>query len=446
MEPRPYQEKAIRFIIEYAAEHPSGKLLVVLPPGGGKTLIAACVLRLLAADQGMRGLTWAHRRELVGQMRDHLIRCGVPEQMLGVVMAGDKRVNPSAHIQVTSVDTLRHRDKPPADIVVSDEAHRDASDGRRKLRAMYPTSFHLGMTGTPIRSDNRSLETDYAALYVAAQPSDLATHGWIALPKMYTVPPSELPNLHGIRKVAGDFDLGQLESASNTKALIGSIVDHWVRLADNRRTIVFPVSVKHSRAIVARFLAAGIAAEHLDGTETVVRRAGILAAFAAGSLRVVSSCGVLSEGIDIPEVKCVVMARATESVGLLIQQGGRCMRPHGDMVPLILDHAGNILRHGPPHADRPWSFGLSTEESAARFRVPQKMCKSCGLIVPISTRICDGCGAEFWVPTLDLIERDVDLVEWDKIAAYAQERGFGEHWARAVFDAKMKGAANGRAA
>lgn len=189
MEPRPYQdrhyqERAERVILDYFEARPQGSLLAVAPPGSGKTKMAARLLREMASD-GKRGLALAHRRELVGQHRDHLVRCGMPEDMLGVIMANDQRVMPDAPIQVASVDTLRHRDKPPADFIVWDEGHRDASDGRRALRELYPAAAHLGLTATPIRTDGRSLEAEYDDLYVIAQPSEILAGGWIKAPKMY---------------------------------------------------------------------------------------------------------------------------------------------------------------------------------------------------------------------------------------------------------------------
>lgn len=107
--PWPHQERTAEFIFGYMAEHIRGRLLVVIPPGGGKTWIAAHVQRVAAAEQGLRALAWAHRRELIGGMYDHLVESGVPAPMIGVVMAGDRRENPSAPIQVGSVDTIRHR-------------------------------------------------------------------------------------------------------------------------------------------------------------------------------------------------------------------------------------------------------------------------------------------------------------------------------------------------
>lgn len=446
MDPRPYQAEAVQKITDYATENIRGRLLVVCPPGGGKTLIGAIAMRLLASDQGLRGLAWAHRRELVGQMCDHLVECGIPSKMIGVVMAGDKRYNPTAPIQVGSVDTIRHRNKPLADFVVSDEAHRDASDGRRKLRALYPDAFHLGLTATPVRLDGRGLRAEYDEMFVAAQPSELIAEGWLAAPMIYTVPPELLPDLKGVKKTGGDFAVGELEARTNKRALVGNIVEHWQRLAEGRRTIVYPVGIKHSHAIVARFRAAGVAAEHVDGDTP--NREKILKRLADGSLLVVSSCGVLSEGTDIPAVKCVVSARPTASLALAIQQAGRCMRPWRDAVPLILDHSGNYTRqkHGFPHADQSWS--LDETRKAAGEKAPTRACDGCGLVVAISATTCPGCGAFFHEvkPVLDERPEELKLAafseeekraELDRLREFAAKRGFREGWAEKVYRAKF---------
>lgn len=429
--------------------------MVVMPPGGGKTALMAYVLRMLAAEQGLSGLVWAHRRELVGQAYDHLVECGVPPAMVGVVMAGDKRENRSAPIQVASVDTLRAREKPLADIIVSDEAHRDASDGRRRLRALYPDAFHLGLTATPIRLDGRGLREDYDEMLVAAQPSELIAEGWLAAPMIYTVPTELLPDLKGVKKRGGDFREDELEARSNRRALVGGIVDHWQRRAEGRRTIVFPVGIKHSRAIVARFQAAGVAAEHLDGETSLAERVRILAGLRSGSIPVVSSCGVLSEGVDAPEVKCVVLARATQSLGLFIQQCGRALRPWEGVTPVVLDHAGNTIgqKHWAPHADREWSLDSAKSNVAGRSAA-MKACPSCLVVIGAGCASCPGCKAPLVVAPAEPVEKGGELVEFRanfsaeektaelaRLRSLAAARGFREGWAERVYEAKFGEAA-----
>lgn len=446
---RPYQADTVKKAVDYAAENPRGRLLVVCPPGGGKTLIAALMMRALAGDCGLRGLAWAHRRELVGQMRDHLVESGIPSELIGVEMAGDKRNNSTAPIQVGSVDTLRHRAKPLADFVISDEAHRDASDGRRKLRALYPDAFHCGFTATPVRLDGRGLRAEYDEMIIAAQPSELIAKGWLAAPTIYTVPTELLPDLRAVKKRGGDFEARALEAATNKRALVGNIVEHWQRHAKNQRTICFPVSIKHSRAIVGRFIAAGVTAAHLDGTMSQDARSDVLEQLRRGAIRVVSSVGVLSEGIDVPSVRCVIMARPTASLVLFIQQGGRCMRPWRGNVPIILDHAGNCERHnGTPFDDMPWALTDGRERSSSGPTI--KVCKACFAVVAIGCRSCPQCSNIFSASTAEPEEERGDLVvfkprfsEEEKqattshIQSFAAARGLPADWVKKVCDARL---------
>lgn len=453
MQPRPYQGRAVQQVLEYAVEYISGRILLVVPGGGGKTFIGATLLRIMAVEQGLRGLAWAHRRELVDGMYEHLVECGVPRELLGVVMAGDPRHNPAAPIQVASVDTLHHRDKPPADLVISDEAHRDASDGRRKLRGLYPDALHVGLTATPCRLDGRGLGREYDTMIVVAQPSELIADGHLApAPRIFTVPPELLPELKGVKVAGGDYELGELERATNRRTLVGSIVSEWQRLAERRRTMVFPVGLKHSRAIVARFRAAGIAAEHLDGETPRGERRKILEALAAGTVQVVSSCGVLSEGINVPAVKCVVMARPTKSLALVIQQASRAMRPWEGVRPLILDHAGNVVvqKHGMPHADQEWSLKPALSSRKWSGKAPAKACEECRAVVAAGCAACPECGVVF--PRMPDVpcEEDGRLEEYnsnptaedlaaelDRIRQLANEKGFAPGWAEKVYAARF---------
>src|SRR5690606_30708365 len=137
-------------------------------------------------------------------------------------------------------------------------------------------------------------------------------------------------------------------------------------LGGGLRTVAFAVNVEHSRAIVARFVAAGVAAEHLDGSTPTAERDAILRRLETGETRIVSNCAVLTEGWDQPAVKCAILARPTQSTGLYLQQAGRILRPWQDVRPIILDHAGNSLAHGLPQDDRALTLdGGATHASRA---------------------------------------------------------------------------------
>ena len=201
--------------------------------------------------------------------------------------------------------------------------------------------------------------------------------------------------MSGVRTRGGDYLEQDLARAVNDGQLVGDLVEHWKRLGGELRTVAFAVNVEHSRAIVARFVAAGVAAEHLDGETPTFERDAILARLERGETLVVSNCGVLCEGWDQPSVKCCVLARPTKSTGLYLQQAGRVLRPWQGVRPIILDHAGNVLEHGLPQDDREFSLDATEKRAVRSARRTTKACPSCETIVPSMAQKCPECGAAF---------------------------------------------------
>lgn len=449
---RPYQEKAVEWVSSRARIKPNARLLIVLPAGGGKTAIAAELMRRFVFDQDdMRGMFVAHREELLGQAKGAMIANGIAEGCIGDLsnLSKDRRV------VVASVDAIRSIKRlPPVDLLITDEAHRDAADFRRRLRKFYSDVLRVGFTATPERLDGKNLREDFDEMYVAAQPSELIAAGYLVAPKVFTVPKDKLPDLRGIRSTEGEYDTKDLESRSNKPALLGNIVEHWKSRAEGRKTMAFACSREHSIAIVDRFKKEGIRAEHLDGKTSKERRESILIDFKAGKIDILSSCDLLSEGIDIPSVKCVIMARPTASLIIVNQQAGRCMRPSPEdkRSALILDHAGNIARHGYPHADRDWSLGSFKPREAKKSEVIE--CPKCHAMIMEGSQCGECKGGKFnpffLLQTGTLVELPGELVtlasalpvhertrEYNRLLAFAAQRGFDPQWANRVYAAKF---------
>ena len=349
---RPYQEKAVVQLRRRLVEK-KRKLLLAAPTGSGKTVIAAFIVAS-AILKGKRVLFIAHRRELINQTFRKLVDANIPEQNIGIIMAKDKRTRPEALVQVASIDTLRRRKFPEADLVIIDEAHRSLAVSYLNVIAHYADKgvAVLGMTATPYRGDGKGLGDVYEALEIVASPRQLIEMGFLVEPRVFTVPNQFLPNLSGVRVRKGDYLESDLEEAVNQAQLVGNIVEHWLQRANGVRTVAFAVSVAHSKNICQQFVAKGIPAEHLDGETPMVVRDAILARLQAGVTKIVCNCGVLCEGWDQPSVKCAILARPTKSTGLYLQQGGRILRPWEGVGALILDHAGNARMHGLPQDDR----------------------------------------------------------------------------------------------
>jgi DNA repair protein RadD len=392
------------------AFHRVRRVLYTLPTGGGKTHVAVAHI-ITARRRGERILFLAHRRELVNQAAKRLIRAGVPECDIGVIMAGDRRACALSPVQVASVDTVRRRNKPDADFIIVDECHRVMSPTYRSLLALYPNAKVLGLTATPFRLDGKGLRAEFDEIVVGCSPQELIEHGQLVTSRVFTVPDELLPVLKDVRIVAGDYNQGQLGKVMNRRPLVASIVQEYKRLGEDRAAVVFSSGREHARVIQAEFAEAGYAAEYLDGDTPVADRDAMLARLRDGATRVLVNCDVLVEGWDAPWVKCVILARPTRSLGRYLQMVGRVLRRYRGETALVLDHAGNARMHGLPDQDRREGFTLDGRHSVAKqSEAPLKRCPECGMMVATGFYACPNCGHDWLVePVPDVVS--ADLVE-----------------------------------
>ncbi len=137
-------------------------------------------------------------------------------------------------------------------------------------------------------------------------------------------------NISGVKKAAsGDFQLGDLSKAVNTDETNNITVCAWLSRASNRKsTLVFCVDLAHVSDLTAMFRRHGIAAQFVTGDTPKQIRSERLDAFKNQEFPVLVNCGVFTEGTDIPNIDCVLLARPTRSRNLLVQMIGRGMRLH----------------------------------------------------------------------------------------------------------------------
>ena len=133
-----------------------------------------------------------------------------------------------------------------------------------------------------------------------------------------------------VKKAAsGDFQAKHLSNAVNTQETNEITVRAWLSCAEDRKsTLVFCVDLTHLSALAEEFRRHGIDARSITGETAKVKRSERLDAFKNGEYSVLLNCGVFTEGTDIPNIDCVLLARPTRSRNLLIQMIGRGMRLH----------------------------------------------------------------------------------------------------------------------
>lgn len=366
------------------------------------TVIAAAIIESAAA-KGNSVLFLDHRKEITEQTSRKLHAVGVDH---GIIQAGFP-ARPGERVQVASIQTLHARairscsiDLPDAAVVVIDEAHHARASTYREILDAYPNAVILGLTATPCRGDGRGLGNLFEALVECPQVAELTAAGYLVPARIYA--PSR-PDLTGVRIARGDYVERELGERVNTVELVGDIVEHWLKLAERRRTVLFAAGVAHSVHLRDEFRAAGVLAEHIDGSTPREEREQILARVATGQVELVSNAAVLTEGWDSPAVSCLVLARPTKSLGLFRQIVGRVLRPYpGKEDCLILDHAGAVFEHGFP--DDPIKWELREDRRAAN---PRQAARGGGRLPALTTcpecravrmegKPCPACG---WRPT-----------------------------------------------
>lgn len=387
MELRPYQHEAIAGAREQLRRG-AKRVLLTCPTGGGKTVIAAEIIRS-AVGKGSRVLFLAHRRELIQQTCDKLSRFGVRH---GVVMAG-QRLALQQPVQVASVQTLIRRPGQLArvDLVFVDEAHHfTMKNTYAQLLGWWPNAKVVGLTATPWRLDGHGLADVFDAHVLARTPRELRDEGFLVPVGGWEY---EGIDTSSARVRNGDFVAHEMTAAATERRLVGDIVAEWRNHAGGARTVLFAVSIEHSQMMVAEFQKAGVAAEHIDGEMPTVQRDQVLARLRAGVTTLVSNCNVLTEGFDCPELECCVLARPTLSTSLYLQMVGRVLRPSpGKAMARIHDHAGCLAAHGHPFAERDYSPETSSraERKAVDKAGSTKRCPGCKSVY--ARWPCDSCG------------------------------------------------------
>ncbi|MFN7130780.1 MAG: DEAD/DEAH box helicase [Myxococcales bacterium] len=417
MDLRDYQVRAIEGI---RSRIRAGKkrVLLVSPTGSGKTVTAAEVIRS-AVSRGTKVVFLAHRRELINQCSAKLDSFGVEH---GIIQGSHPRYRPWEPVQVASVQTLRKRErKPEAQLIVVDEAHHARAATYERIFAAYPQAPILGLTATPWRTDGKGLGDLFEDVVVAATPAELVEQGHLVPCDGYAF---DAPDLSKVKVTAGDYDEGELGELMSGTKLVGNIVQQWLAHAGGVRTVVFAVHVAHSKQLVEQFRASGVAAEHVDGEMPVEEREAILARLKSGETRVVSNCQILTEGWDLPELGCVIMARPTKSVGLYLQCVGRGLRPApGKLVARLHDHAGCAFEHGLPTDDRDYSLEGSPVKKRGAKGAPApsvRTCERCFALYPPALEACPRCGLSNAKRLTQVIEVEGTAIPLSEVKTYVK--------------------------
>lgn len=333
---RDYQQRAIDQIREHFSVG-RRRVLLHMATGAGKTVCFSHMLNE-ASIRGRNSIMVVRGKQLVEQASQRLFREGIRH---GVIQANHWNRDRGAKVQICSIDTLTRRElRPPADLIVVDEAHLATTGKYREFIESYSGAFVVAVTATPYCKESLRHLAEEVVHPVTVQ--ELIDLGFLVRPRYFS--PSA-PDLKGVRMMAGDYEPLELENRMNK--LTGDLVGHWRKFSKERPTLCFAVSIQHSQSIVDQFNSAGIPAEHIEADHSFAEREAAIERLRTGVTKLISNVGIFCTGVDIPFLSCILMARPTKSYNLFIQQAGRGTRPFPNKSDFILlDHAANVTRHG----------------------------------------------------------------------------------------------------
>jgi len=357
---REYQEDCIQAVLAFLQKGHK-RLGISLATGGGKTVIFTHLIdRVPAIGDATQTLILAHRRELVEQAAKHCINT-YPQKTVEVEL-GKHHSSGAADITVASIQSITSGDRlakfNPSrfKLILVDEAHHIVSPtyleltehfGLRHVQDWTKTSVPalVGVSATFSRFDGRKLGAVIDHLvyhrYYHSEKShsvfdadmlsdyiEMIEENWLS-DVIFTTVQTEAD----LRKVQsgtnGDFQTSALSQAINTNKTNELVVKCWLARAQGRQsTLVFCVDINHVMSLTAKFREFGVRAEFVTGITPAVERAARVDAFRKGEFPVLLNCSVFTEGTDIPNIDCILLARPTKSRNLLVQMIGRGMRLH----------------------------------------------------------------------------------------------------------------------
>ena len=344
---RPYQRDIQQKVINEGAHH---SIIVQMPTGTGKThLLTSVIYDHLKEEQSQCVWIVAHRRELVEQIEETVVRYGISKE--------------DGRVEVMSIQWLsRHwkdvKDERPS-LIVIDEAHHALAETYKELWLRYPNAKKLGMTATPCRLNRKGFTDLFDTLITSDSIADFIRQGWLSPFDYVSIRPDceDQRLIDGLEKrgADGDFQVKEMDTVLNKRPSIERLYESMRQYADGKKGIVYAISISHARNIAEYYKEQGMNAIAIDSKTPAKVRKQLVEDFRQGKIQVLVNVDVFSEGFDCPDVEFVQLARPTLSLAKYLQQVGRGLRKtEGKESCMIIDNVGLYRLFGLPTAYRDW--------------------------------------------------------------------------------------------
>lgn len=313
--------------------------LVVLPTGLGKTYLAA----FDAAKFSGRILFVVHNNEILQQACSTFQRV-MPDRSAGL-FNGTQR-DAKSHVVCANVYSLHRRNlkefftNHDFDYIIIDEFHHAAARSYRELLAYFNPMFTLGLTATPVRTDEQDVIALLDRNVVYSLDAGTAIERGFLVPFNYTAFRDDI-DYSRIHHNGFRYDVADLNRALIIEKRDEAIYKRYVE-DGKEKAIGFCVSIEHANRMAEYFTGRGIAAVSVHSLLPKLVRDRAISDFRDNRLAVVFVRDMFNEGVDFPDVRTLMFLRPTESRLIFMQQLGRGLRlsPRKGEVK-VLDFIGN---------------------------------------------------------------------------------------------------------
>ena len=434
---RDYQERVINDTYSFFDSN-INRLLLMMPTGSGKTAIST-QLCIDAIRQRKRVLIIAHRTKLVNQIADMVGK--FTGTTVGKIIAGKKPKYNAHWVFAGMIQTLRVRDLPDdIDMVIFDEAHESLFNkaSERIMNKYFGDIWDLsktqliGLTATPWRTRKKEgFCRWFKAIVYSDSPGQMMSNGYLTKASLFSY---DAGSMEGLKVGSdGDYTLKSMAKVCNEE-YNQDIVNKYVSKFPKLKAIAFCGTVSQAEDLSSKFRAMGVTSDTVDGKMSESQRKVRYKTFKSGEIQVLVSVSTLTTGFDETSIDCVIIARPTRSVALLVQMMGRAMRLHpGKSTCYVLDFGEcfeSITKVGShqivDHADISYAR-LCPEYQKPANRKDTKDCPECDTPLPTFARICTHCNHQF----IGKLKPKPKVVEFPELIPYMTLAGLKQYkWLR----------------
>lgn len=344
MKLRDYQKKAINDTLRLVND--GNRVVIVSPTGSGKSvMLSSIVSRALKA--GAKVLAVAHRNTITLQLAEYF----------------------GKEVSVVTINKLLNYlhiiEKP--DLLILDECHHYAAPDWKRVFNVGAKAI-IGATATPVRADGKHLGNAFDKMVVAADYPELISAGHLV--PLDIVGPGKC--------IAPDL------SKSPVRA--------YLEYAGRKKCFCFARNVEQAKRICMDFEAEGVGAGLILHDTPREIRSKILAGFRGTTYDIIVNIYTMTEGVDVPDASCCLLARGCSHMSPYLQMVGRVLRPAKNKNrALLIDLPGMVHLWGDPTASHVYSLekGIELEKPITVFE-----CPACGYAEENRFLVCKKCGHE----------------------------------------------------